>query len=224
VATPPVQLRPEQVEAAQAIYRTYADGWRRTDGALAALSASMPSFNSDAVLVKVATVNSLYGTNVYAVDRAALHVTTVVDAVDRDLRRPELVEEMAAIPPRQGGAARMHRSFASKFAHFFVDHDAFPIYDSYAARMLRVHLGADAPAPDTGATYMAFEAAFRTLAQSAGLGSDTRRLDRYLWMVGQYRDYVKNSSAQISSELRSLFDANPPELAVAAGSWYRPRS
>jgi hypothetical protein len=118
----------------------------------------------------------------------------------------------------------MHRSFASKFAHFFIDHDCFPIYDSYAAKMLRAHLGGGAPAPDSGATYMVFEASFRTLAHSTGLGSDTRRLDRYLWMIGQYRDWVKKPSAQINSELRALFEANPPELAVAAGNWYRPRA
>lgn len=186
----------------------------------------MPDLNPAATLLKVVTVNSLYGTNVYAVDRAALHVADVLNGAEGLLRcRPELVEKMAAIPPPPaGGGTRMHRSFASKFAHFFIDHDCFPIYDSFALKMLRAHLGRDAPAADPTPTYMAFEAAFRTLAQTAGLGSDTRRLDRYLWMIGQYRDWTRNPSAQINSELRDLFQADPPELAVAAGAWYHPRA
>ena len=72
MAASQVPLRPEKVEAAQAIYSKCTPVWRRTDDALAALAASMPDFNPPAVLLKVVVVNSLYGTNVYAVDRAAL--------------------------------------------------------------------------------------------------------------------------------------------------------
>ena len=187
------------------------------------LAASMPDFKPAAVLLKVVAVNSLYGTNVYAVDRAAQHIGMVRDGVKLASAERQLVEEMAAIPPLPGGKARRHRSFASKFAHFFIDHHRFPIHDSFAARMLKAHLDRDAPAPDSGATYMAIEAAFRTLAQSAGLWSDTRRVDRYLWIVGQYRDWTNNPKATINSELRAVFEADPPELAVTAGIWYRPR-
>jgi hypothetical protein len=216
-------LRPAQVEAAQAIYTTYTPSWRRVDAALAALADSMPDFNPAAVLLKVVAVNSLYGTNVYALDRAAQHIGAVLDGVELAFAEPQLVEEMAAIPPLPGGKARRHRSFASKFAHFCIDHDRFPIHDSFAAKMLRAHLDRDAPAPDSGATYMSTEAAFRKLARSAGLGSETRRLDRYLWIIGQYRDWTNNPTATINSELRAVFEADPPELAVSAGIWYRPR-
>lgn len=164
MAVTPAPLRPEQVGAAQAIYNTYAGSWRRTDAALAALADAMPDFNAVAVLIKVVAVNSLYGTNVYALDRAAQHVGEVLDGVKLASVQPQLVEEMAAIPPPPGGKARRYRSFASKFAYFFIDHDCFSIYDSYAAKMLRAPLSPGA-VPETGFTYMVFEAAFRALAQ-----------------------------------------------------------
>ena len=146
----------------------------------------MPDFDPAAVLLKVVAVNSLYGTNVYAVDRAAQHICEVLDGVELASVVPQLGEDIAAIPPLPGGNVSRYRSFASKFAHFFIDHDRFPIHGSFAAKMLRAHLGRDAPAPDSGATYMTIEAAFRRLAHSAGLQLDSRRLVRYLWIVGRY--------------------------------------
>lgn len=222
-------LRQEQIDAAQAIYKSrYTEGLRRTDDALAALADAMRDFDPRAVLVKAAAVNSLYSTNVQltarnGVDRVAQHVGEVLASVDLASAGPELVEEMAAIPVA-GGRVHHCRSFASKFAHFFIDHDRFPIHDRFTAIMLRAHLGAGAPAPETGATYMVIEGAFRTLAQSAGLGSDTRRLDRYLWMIGQYREWADDPSARINSELQEVFELDLPELKVAAGNWHHPRA
>jgi hypothetical protein len=116
-----------------------------------------------------------------------------------------------------GGKVRHYRSFAAKFAHFFISHDRFPVRDRYAEVMLRAHLGHSlAPTPDSGAPYTEFETAFRMLAQQVGLGSDTRRLDRYLWIVGGYRAWRKTPDL-VNSELREIFEADPPELAVAAG-------
>jgi hypothetical protein len=84
---------------------------------------------------------------------------------------------------------------------------------------MREHLGRSALASD-GATYTAFEKAFWTLAHSAELHSDTRRLDRYWWIVGQCRKRA-DPGWTINSEIRRVFEDNPPELAVAAGdpSW-----
>jgi hypothetical protein len=118
-----------------------------------------------------------------------------------------------------------YRSFASKFAHFFISHDRFPIHDSYAADMLRAHLGPRAPHPDSDATYMDRAEAFWELAESAGPGADTHRLDRYLRIVGQYRKWAQNRASRINWELRGVFEADPPELKRAAGErWYAPRA
>ncbi len=221
VAAPQVPLLPEQIDAAQAIYSKYTASSRRIDGALATLDTAMPDFSPPAVLIKAAAVDKLYGTYAYYIDLAALRVREVLDGADRASAGPELVEDMAAVP-LPGGKIIRYRSFASKFAHFFID-DRFPIHDSYAADMLRAHLGQRAPAPESEATYMARAEAFWELAESAGPESDTRRMDRYLWIVGQYRKWAKNSASRINWELRGVFEADPPELAAAAGIWYRPR-
>lgn len=221
MAVPQVPLLPEQVEAVQVIYHSYVPLWRRTDDALTALRESMPGFDSSAILIKAAAVDNLYGTSVYHLGSVALRVEEALQGVAKDSVGPELVEEMAAVR-LPGGKIIRYRSFASKFAHFFIDHDRFPIHDSFAAKMLRAHLGNDAPAVDSGATYMRIEEAFRRLAGQVGLGSDTRQLDRYLWMIGQYRDWANHPRASINAELRSVFEVDPSELRVAAGGWYRP--
>jgi hypothetical protein len=134
-----VPLRPEQIKAARAIYSNYTEDWRRTDAALADLKEKMPGFKSSAALVKAAAVNSLYGTNVYAISAAARRVEDLLDGKDLRSAGPELVEEMASIRLPEG-KVRHCPSFASKLAHFFIDYDRFPIYDSYAVKMLRDHL------------------------------------------------------------------------------------
>jgi len=50
--------------------------------------------------------------------------------------------------------------FASKFAHFFIDPDQFPIYDSYAVKMLTYHLNGKGR---EGLSYEQFAAGFSAL-------------------------------------------------------------
>jgi hypothetical protein len=81
------------------------------------------------------------------IDSAALRVEEMLDGIDRaDLASagPQLVENTAAVSVPPGVIIR-YRSFASKLAHFFIDHD------SYAADMLRAHLGLRAPHRDSDA-------------------------------------------------------------------------
>ena len=230
MTAPEVPLRPEEIDAAQAIYEKYTAEWRGIDGAFAALAKSMPGFDSSAVLIKAAAVNSLYSTNVFDIFRVAQHVEKVLGLADIASAGPELVEEMAAVP-LPGDRILRFQSFAAKFAHFFLDHDRFPILDTVAARMLRDHLGRRAPTlvephllggdPGRGITYMAFAEAFRTLAQESGLQTSTRQLHRYMWIVGGYRKWLR-SPGSVNAELRTVYEADPPELRVAAGIWYSP--
>lgn len=148
------------------------------------LCTGLASHGRSAGRPKAAAVEKLYGTSVYHLGVAALRIGEALEGVDIESAGPELVEDMAVVTLPDGKVIR-YRSFASKFAHFFVDHDRFPIHDSFAAKMLRAHLGSGAPAVDSGATYMRIEGAFRRLAWQVGLGSDTRQLDRYLWMIGR---------------------------------------
>ena len=123
-----VPLSMSQIEAANRLHSKLLQ-WQITDRALHALHVNLPGFDIEATLLKVAAVNQLYGTNVYAVMRMAQHITKVMLTAG-NMEDTDLVEKLASLPGRQ------HLSFASKFAHFFIDMERFPIYDSYAVKMV----------------------------------------------------------------------------------------
>lgn len=75
-----VLLTRSQVEAATRLYHDHCELWRTTDEALESHSKSFPDFDLRSSLLKVAAINSLYGTNVYAVARMAEHVETIMEA------------------------------------------------------------------------------------------------------------------------------------------------
>lgn len=188
--------------------------WVATDRALAALAERFPGFDLDAALLKVVTLNALYGTQVYAVFRMAQHMhRTLADGVPA-LAPAELVERLAQPPAAASGAkARMHLSFASKFAHFFIDAARYPILDSYAERMVALHLGRTNRT--TGGTrYARFLADLDRLRAVASLDGSPRDLDRFLWLAGQYAAWRRNPRAAINTELQRLFTAPPAEAAA----------
>lgn len=126
-----VPLAGSQVTAASALHDQLL-GWATTDRALIALGERFAAFDPEATLLKVAAVNQLYGANVYAVARMAEHIVTVLDGTDiaaggTMLSDVALVERLAALPKTPARqSARKHVSFASKFAHFFIDRERFP--------------------------------------------------------------------------------------------------
>lgn len=210
----PNSLTPAQIAAANRIYER-CDVWQRSDRALESLRDRMPGFGPEATLLKAVAINALYSTNVYAIVRLARHVQTVLADADLDKAGPELVEKMAWM--RDEGPdhkERRHRSFAAKFAHFFIDPERFPIFDSYADRMLRWHLGGAAVAVSKGAPYVEFAEQYDRLVRASGLTGPRRQLDRYLWITGQYHDWHKNHKAPINTELRLMLDAVCDELRL----------
>jgi hypothetical protein len=87
------------------------------------------------------------------------------------LQDHELVERLAFLPKSQERQRQMnHLSFASKFAHFFVDTELFPIYDSFAAKMLIHHLGSARAISDGAHPYrVAFITNFKTVKERAAV-------------------------------------------------------
>ncbi len=208
-----VPLSQQQIEAAMRLQATL-DQWSATDEALEALAKRFPDFDPPSTLLKTVAINALYGTNVYAHIRMARHVGDVLAKTDCAAAGPELVERLAALPKAEGQKSdRRFHSFGSKFAHFFVSSDRFPIMDSYAAEMVRHHLGRNNYVVDWGRPYMAFVQNFQTLMSLASLKCGNREFDNYLWIAGQYRKWRRIPKAQINAELRALFE-NP--LAAAA--------
>lgn len=210
-----VPLLPTQIEAAMRIQH-HLSQWIASDRALYLLHDRLPGFAIEATLVKVAAVNQLYGTNVYAVVRMAQHVTQIMAEESRAVDEAALVERLAALPPTPGQrSARKHISFASKFAHFFIDAERFPIYDYYAERMVVYHLGRRAIIVDTQHPYRAFIQNIIQLRERAQLVCTMDELDSYLWLAGLYQAWRKNPNAQINAEVTRLFAAPPAELLDA---------
>ena len=184
------------------------------DQALRLLAERCPDFEPATCLLKVVAVNELYGTNVYATTRMAKHVASILAAADRAAAGPELVERLATLPATEGQKQkRRHYSFASKFTHFFLDDERFPIMDSYALKMLKRHLGRRHYKDDQAHPYTGFVANFQELKRLGGIVGSNRQLDRYLWLAGEYAAWKKNRQAAINVEVAAMF--NKPSGDVA---------
>jgi hypothetical protein len=209
-----VPLTSVQIRAAGRIHQELRQ-WRDADAALRVLRDRCPDFGLESALLKVVAINSLYGTNLFAIHRMAAHVSMEMGNPDALTVGPELVERIACMP--KGGtekkAIRRH-SFASKFAHFFVNEDRFPIYDSYAVKMIRFHLGATAMSRSAANPYLAYVESIEQLSELSQQKGRLRDLDRYLWIAGQYRSWRRDGEAPLNGELKALFKNGHPDLRL----------
>jgi len=202
-----VPLLPTQIAAAERLHARSRQ-WEVSDGALHALAKRFPDFGDEAVVLKSVAINALYGTNIFAITRMAEHVKGVIAKSDLASAGPELVEQLAALPKTAGQKKpRLYFSFASKFAHFFIDPERFPILDNYAAKTLVFHLGEKNMAKRPGHPYLAFVENLLRLRTAADLTCSTRELDHYLWVAGEYRAWRGKPDVQINMEMRRLFEA-----------------
>ncbi len=201
-----VPLSIAQIEAANRLHGKLLQ-WQVTDRALHTLQENLPGFDIEATLLKVVAVNQLYGTNVFAVVRMAQHVTEVMQNA-RGMKDVDLVEELASL------TGRKHRSFASKFAHFFIDMERFPIYDSFAAKMVAYHLGSQSQVRDSKHPYRAFVENIHRLKRFAGLSCTTKELDHYLWLAGLCQEWCRNPASQINAEVAEMFKTPSSEIAA----------
>jgi hypothetical protein len=186
-----------QVKAASDIY-DHLEGWAATNRALVALATVLHEAEAfrereyEAALIRVAAVNQLYATNVYAVARMAARVITLGD---RGQWTFDTVDELANLPrTKDQKTERRHVSFASKYAHFFVDAGRFPIYDSYALVALGQHL-ATTHVPDPEHPYRSYAEKVIALLEASTLDCGLAALDRYLWLAGQLITFRKSEAA-----------------------------
>ncbi len=199
-------LLQSQVEAARKL-RNRLGHWLAVDAALSALQKQFPGFDLEATLLKAAAINQFYGTNLYAVVRMAEHIAAEMATSIAGLDEAEVVRQLAALPKTATQKyARNHWSFASKFAHFFIDPVRFPIYDEYAMRTVKWHLGWKGQVWAEPNEYKAFCENLRRLKERSGLACSFAEVDRYLWLVGLYRAWLKDSKVKINAEVAGLFE------------------
>jgi hypothetical protein len=197
-----VPLTQNQIEAANRLHRRF-EQWRLSDDALLKLRALLPDWDLESCLLKCIAVNSLYGTQVYAVIRMAHHVQNVLSRVE-DMKQTDLVERIAALPKFDDERKSRHFvSFAAKLCHFFIDSELYPIYDEAARNVLKLHLGKDKYLDDVKGLFFAFCKNIERLRQEAGISGKGRELDRYLWLTGMYMKWVKGRP--VNAELKRMF-------------------
>ena len=195
-----VPLRAAQVKAAKWLQKPIPK-WKEVDKALAVLKRQLPGFGREVTLIKIAALDALYGTNLRdnRVDMAN-HVHRLMKQENRPCG-PKLIEKLAIAKP--GG--KRHVSFASKFAHFFISTEDFPIYDARAIAMVSYHSGVPKKRMTTGKDrYGAFVREFRKLQDGLPVScSSTRDLDRYLWIADVCRKLQKNPNAKVNKEAKA---------------------
>ena len=206
-------LRPDQIAAAQRLFARM-PGWQLAERTLDEIARRFPEFDDVACLVKVTTLNALYGTQVYAVVRMAEHVRRVMADCSAASKEADLVERLANLPVVTGSERkRRHISFASKFAHFFVDATKFPLFDQYAAVALAAHLGKANLSESPARPYIAYAADCTKLRELAGFTGTIRELDHYLWLTGLWRACLKGKPVN-NGEARVLFEQTTGEVAA----------
>ena len=205
-------LLPKQIEAAGKL-RQHLEGWQLSDKALIALNRKLPGFESHVCLLKCVAINAIYGTNVLAIVKMRKHVEDVLGKCDLSKVGPELVNEIAKAPEDEDGKSRRRTSFASKFCHFFISAERFPIYDDAACNALKLHFGKRVKAHEYGS----FCECIKKLKDSIGTGCGTRTIDHYLWLTGMYLRWIKEQHKPnpiINLELLALFK-NPTGEQIA---------
>jgi hypothetical protein len=202
---PKVPLKKQQIIAANRLNRANLHQWQVTDRALDLLSNSVPGFSWEACLLKATAVNTLYSARVLPIKRMAKHIHQLLGRSDTKRLDRSIVEVIAALPDASGVVKRSYTSFASKFCHFFIDSDRFPIYDDAARRMVERHLGRNRiKNREKAHPYAAFCSRLDTLRASCGIVCSTRELDRYLWVVGMWIRF-RQDRKDVNSDLKILF-------------------
>lgn len=188
--------------------------WLRGEATLQLLAARCPEFTHEACLLKAVVVNDIYGTQLFATVRMASYIHSIFENSEFSRVDISLVDRIARLPPKAGDKPRLAISFASKFCHFFVDVEAFPIYDDAAREALKLHLGSGYTV-EKSKPYESFYKNFRNLHALAKLTATTKELDQYLWLTGMFIRWQRERSKtnpRVNAELKALFQSPSPEM------------
>lgn len=188
-------IEPERVDIALRLRRDHMTDWADAANVLYAMRNSLNGTSDAAVLGRVAAVNSLYNAGLgSAVLEMVRHIQELERAAPLKLRdgSPAVVVEDIAFLPRRNTDAPGCQVFASKYAHFFLSPERYPIYDQHAARALMRHNGRlVAGMLDGKHRYSLFCDLLESVVKRSPklVRPHYGDLDAYLWLVGIYREW-----------------------------------
>jgi len=138
----------DQIDAAKKLYlHEKMEYWRLEDTILTELREKDPNpslTDPQRTLIKTTLVNSFYNARCPDVEKVTSWIVAQKPNLlakyrnigsNDDIERINLVCNIAA-----HGRNTDSIVFASKFAHFFIDPDVFPIYDQYARMLVHFHI------------------------------------------------------------------------------------
>lgn len=198
------------LDAANTLYNLrQCEAWRISEQTLDWLRDALPNWDLNSVLVKAAALNTLYSTRNWQVIKAADRIVGIMN------EKPTDYVEIAVRISNLEEANQKQVSFASKFTHFFVD-NGMPMYDQWAEKGLRRHLGRLTWAEPR---LRAWVDLIRRLRCRDQLEVPVRELDRYLWLSGMRSEWdraqktgQKVDRLGISKDMAGLFRS--PDLEV----------
>ncbi len=193
-----------KLESADHLYRQ-CPGWLLVDSTLDHMRVHNPgNIEPSVVAAKVRVINTLYYTNLLATNQMAHHIVRKLE--DVSIEGPRLVNAISEL--KVGGKVRHFRSFASKYCHFFVSPEEYPILDRYNTDALGEHLGEPRyRAAALREDYTLHYEAMQQLVRRNSLEVSWRGLDHYLYLWALWRAYCDQQKRErIAEEVRGLFD------------------
>ncbi len=156
----------------------------------------------DEVLIKVATLNDFYSTNIFSIYSVAKHIHSL--NIDKNLKNGDesIVSKIQKVHVKR--KLKNFYSFASKYCSHHNSKD-FSIYDSYVDRILRYfrkeHRFYQFENDDLK-EYKSFKKVMFEFRKFYGLESfNLKEIDRYLWLLGKEmfpKSYGKKASSSVS--------------------------
>ena len=143
--------------------------------------------NIEDILVKVATLNDFYSTNIFSGYMVAKHILEL--NIDERLKTGDdtIVNEIAEIVTNDGKTKNFY-SFATKYCSHHRPFE-YAIYDSYVDRVLRYYRNVDGFADFEDMdlkNYAKFRKVLADFQEFYGLQKyNLKLLDRYLWQLGK---------------------------------------
>ncbi len=205
-----MQLGLEHITASELLWERLED-FRRSDRALYALQGCFPSFDTESTLLKVLALSSVDGDKSSSGVSLANRIHILLSHADVSRCGPELVDALAATAIEFGKSSNGGVGFASRFAHFFVDGERFPILDAWSERALEWLIERPLQGAPGESRYARFARDFAWVAGALRL-TRRRELAHWLWIAGQYRAWTRNRRTPMHRSVRALFESGPQEL------------